>query len=83
MQLLKKFQPYRDAFFEMLEKFESIWAGHLGRINIVKLCIDLTSKKVLPIHSASYRAGPAARKFSAVEIDRMLAEEIVKHAAPE
>lgn len=53
-----------------------MWDGHLGRINIAKYRIDLAREEVLPIYSTFYCAEPAAWKFSAVEIDRMLAGEV-------
>lgn len=75
---LEKFEPYLNVSDEMLDKFESMWDGHLGRVNISKQPINLSSEEVPPILSAPCRAGQAARKFLAVEIDRMLEKEFIE-----
>lgn len=80
MELPEKLQPEHDSSVKMLEKFESIQDGHLGRINAVKHHINITSKDVSPIHSIPYRVRRAARKFSTVEIDVVLEKEFLKHS---
>lgn len=80
-QLSEKFQLYQDVFVKMLEKFKSIWDGHLRRVDISKRHVGSTSKVVPATYSASCQAGPVARNCSAVEIDSTLAEKVIESSA--
>lgn len=64
----------------MLEKFQSILSGRLGRINISKHRIEVTSEKVPPINPFHCPPGLADQKFPAVEVDGMLVEESLEPA---
>lgn len=73
-----KFRTHQPASFEMLEDFEGMWDGHQGRMNVSKHRINLLNDEVSPVHSASYSAGPTARKFVAAKIDRIIPEKYIE-----
>lgn len=80
MLLLAKFEDRRPVFPEKLEEYENMWDVYRGRIHVAKHRIDLLNDDVRPVHSASYRAGQTARKFSPAETDRMISEKLIEPA---
>lgn len=63
----------------MLKPFHSIWDGTLRKMNTVKLHIDLIPN-ARPVMSRPYRAGPAARKETDQEIQRMKDQDFIESA---
>lgn len=61
VQLPAMFQQHRRGLLKMLAKSESMWYGHLGRIDISRQRSHLINYAVRPVHSAPFRTGPAAR----------------------
>lgn len=61
----------------MLEDFESMLDGHLGRISVYEHQFDLLKDKVRPLHSTLYRAGPTERKIVAVERNQMISKNAI------
>lgn len=55
----------------MMEKYGSMWDGHLGRNNVAKQCIVLNASDPSPIRLASYHVGPKEHKFYHEEIEKM------------
>lgn len=72
------YEKHRPKFLNMLEEMEAMWDGPLGQITTSRYQIELTSSYVQPMHSAPYRAGPAARQSAAKKINRMLKEDIIE-----
>lgn len=78
VELLGKYSAYRDEIIYMMDKLDSIWDGHIGRIKEVKHRIELTLETDRPIHISLYPAGPAARQFQKWEIDKMVAQGVIE-----
>lgn len=77
------YEYLRPEINSLLTEFTSMWDGHLGTIQTVKHRIDLDPPKAKPIHSAPYRAGPAARQLEREEIDKMLRMGVIEPAQTE
>lgn len=73
-----KCQSYRKPSISKLLKFQTIWLGHVGRIDIAKQRIELLSTDAAPAHFAPCRALLRTRKFKKAKIEKMLAENITK-----
>ena len=78
-----EYAEYRDEFISMLEKYESMWDGHIGQITVAKHRIDLVDEGMRPIHAHPYRAGPKRRELEKAELDNMLKEGIAEPATTE
>lgn len=78
VHLPAKFKTHRRAFLELLEEFKSMWDEHLGHIHVSKRCIDLLTDKVKLVYSAHCQAGPTASKFAVAEVNRIIAEKVIK-----
>lgn len=74
-----QYSEFLDKFTRMLEKFESLWDGHLESIRAVQEGIELHKTDSQSIDSAPYRAGPKARELKK-EIDQMLSVEVIEPA---
>lgn len=64
----------------MLLKFQQMWDGLLSRIEASKQRIKLTSAGESSIHSAPYQAGPHAREFEKLGIDKMWTVDVIEPA---
>lgn len=80
VQVSPTFDKWEPEINEMLQEFTNMWDGHLGTIKTVKHHIDLDPPEAKPIHSAPYRAGPAARQLKKSEIDKMLQMGVIEPA---
>lgn len=69
IQLTTKFKDDRPAILQTLEKFKSIWHGHLWRIIVANNRNDLLNGEVRPVRSAPYRAEPTTSRIAAAESD--------------
>lgn len=58
-----EYRAYCWPILDMLQRFSYIWDGHLGRINVAKNQIHVTSPEVRLIHSAHYIVSTKARLF--------------------
>lgn len=67
----------------MLIKFQRMWDGHLGRINVAEHIINLLNDEMRPVYSTPYRAEPTARKCSEAGINQMIAENVIERATTE
>lgn len=70
--IANKDEKHHSELLNILENFSDMWDRHLGRITIAKPRNERTYKEIFLVHSASYRAGPTARMFAAMEIVRIL-----------
>lgn len=70
-------RDHRDEYLQLLSEFRDTGNGHFGGIKKSKPRIDQTSDDIRPVHSASYRAGPAARHFAEKGIQKMLQKAVV------
>lgn len=61
VQLPAKFNEHRPAILDMLTEFQSMFDGHLGRINVAKDRVYLFYNEVRPVRLSSYRAGLTSR----------------------
>lgn len=77
-QLPSKFEQDRPVFLDLPNEYQSIWNGHLGRIDVGRHHVGLYKDKVMSVNSASYRAGPKGKQFTAVETNRMIAENVIE-----
>lgn len=57
--------------------------GVLGHIDMARRRIELIAPDVHPINSVQYHAGPKAREFDKVEIDKMLCMSAIEPAQSE
>lgn len=60
-----------------------MWEGHLGSIFTAKHLVDLESPNMGPIYSVPYSAAPKARDLEKLEIDSILATNVIKLAQTE
>ena len=67
----------RTRLRNMLRKYEDMWDGSLGEINVTEHHIDLIPGS-RPITQQPYRAGPKAREFEQEQIDRMLRDNVIE-----
>lgn len=67
----------------MLEEFETMLDGHLGRINIPKQHTDLEPSNQSPVHSRPYAVRRKATDFEIQEVKWMLAEKVMEPAQTE
>lgn len=74
---------YRQQLIDMLSEFESMWDGHLGRISTAKHRIELSDPNTAPVLSAPPHDGPKTREFERIEVDKMLAENVIEPAQTE
>lgn len=56
---------------DMMTKFESMWDAKLGSIGVTKQQSEYKWDDTRPVHWALSRAGPRARKFKKMEVDKM------------
>lgn len=82
-QLNKEFSVFKQPFMEMMERFESMWDCHPGRITVSKHRIVLNSLDAPPIHSTPYRAGPKQRELKRKEVDKMQKAGVAEPAMTE
>lgn len=71
----------RSALREVLEKHSKMWDGTLGSVRGAIHRIDTGDHA--PIHQAPRRAGPAQRLIEKNEVDRMLAEGVIRPSQSE
>lgn len=71
-------EKHRHEFVEMLDEFEAMRDGTVIRITTSRHGAELNSDNVRPVRSAPYRAEPAAEQLDAIEIARMLKEDIIE-----
>ena len=66
----------------LLKKYEGLFDGTLGEINITEHRIQLKDDAA-PVHAQPYRAGPSAREFEHTEIKKMLDQKVIEPAQSE
>lgn len=64
----------------MLAEFLNVWDGHIGWINVAKNRIEILEDTAKLVRPAPYRMRPKRKEFGKVEIDKMLAQEIIELA---
>lgn len=62
---------YFDSFCKMFSKYDNMWDGRLGELNVVKHRIYLTPE-VNQTLQRPFRTGPAWRKFISDEVQSLL-----------
>ena len=67
---------------KMLQKYDMMWNGTLGKISVTEHRIQL-KPDASPVHLQPYRAGPKAREFEHDEVQRMLTDSVVEPAKSE
>ena len=67
---------------QLLKKYEKLFDGTLGEINTTKHRIQLKND-ALPVHAQPYRAGPSAREFEHLEVNKMLEHNVIEPAQSE
>jgi hypothetical protein len=72
----------RKAITNMLEPHQAMWDGHLGEVTATQHRIDLIPGDK-PVHSQPYRAGTRAREIEKAEIEKILAQGVIKPATCE
>lgn len=83
VQLLDEYAGYREQFLVMLIKFQSMWDGYLGQVNIAKHRTELMYEKTQPINSAPYWVGPMTREFKKAWINETPSKRVIKTAQTE
>jgi hypothetical protein len=76
------FSTERQAVTNILEPHKAIWDGHLGEVTATQHRIDLIPG-AKPVHSQLYRDGTRAREIEKAEIEKMLAQGVIKPATCE
>ena len=72
----------RGEVIAMLREFESMWSGHLGRINATQHRIELEPNS-RPVYQPPYRAGPFARNIEKREVEKMLRAGVIEPSMAE
>lgn len=72
VKLFDKYSQYCDEFGDTLFKFQTMWGGHFGSINVAKEHSELPNDNVQPVHLAPYCTGLKTKEFEKVEIGDML-----------
>lgn len=75
-------EGHRERLKGVLTKFDDMWDGHRGEMNIMSHKISL-EPGAEPVTHRPYRAGPEARAFVADGVERMLKAKIIKPATSE
>lgn len=55
-----------------------MWDGHLGRTTMTKRRIELSQPNAAPVHPTPYLTGPKTRALEKAQIEKMLAENVIK-----
>lgn len=66
-----------SVFSEMLTEFETMWGGHLGRMNVAKHCVEVLGDGVKLVHSTLSPATPTAEQSAASVIRLMTTERML------
>ena len=69
----------RSKILDFLQRYRTMWDGHLGTIRHVKHRIELKEGSS-PVYQPPYRASPDGRKREKAEIDKMLALDVIEEA---
>lgn len=64
----------------MIFEFEHMCNRYLGLIRAVRHRSELTSDKVRPVHSETYREGPTTLKLEKAEVEKMLKMNFIEPA---
>lgn len=59
-------------------EFQSMWDGHLERVNTAKHRIELRPENTQPIYCTPLWAGQKAREFEKTEIEEMLPKKVIE-----
>lgn len=83
MQFSGKYDEWKPDFTQMMQKYESMSGGHLGKVTVTKNKIVLNPPDAPPIRSAPYRAGLRQQKLEREEITRIKKACVVETAVTE
>lgn len=56
-QINKMYGQWKLTLLIMMEKIQSMWVGHLGKMSAVKKCNTTNSPDAAQIHTATYQVG--------------------------
>ena len=73
------FENHRSRIERLLEPYEDMWNGQLGKLKATEHRIQLAPGSK-PVHQAPYRAGPLQKKLEKKEIDRILEKGFIEPA---
>ena len=78
----ERYEKYREALMEKLDKYEAMWDGHLGMIKATQHYIEITPES-RPSFRPPYRASPAQRELEKQEIQKMLEANVIEPSTSE
>lgn len=71
MQLSENYDKWKHDFIKMMQKYEAIWEGQLGKVTMEKHRIVLNPPDAPSVNSAPYCAGPKQREQKQDEVAQM------------
>lgn len=78
-----RYDGYYQEFKRMMNKYQTVGSGHLGRIFGAKHETELKPSDERPIRSPPYRAGPRQSKLESDEVNKTLNEGVPEPAVSE
>lgn len=75
-----RFPQQRLAFIKILSELTSMWNGRIRCINVPKQPINDTKDDVGPVYFSSYQAVHTWRQFTAIVINLVRTEKVIKPA---
>lgn len=74
---------HRTRFRNMLDQFQEMWDGHLGKMNAVTYKVKYYSPEPKQIHAVQYRAYPKPRESEKEEVHIALEMKFIEPAQTE
>lgn len=71
------------ALMAMMERYQSMWDGHLALFDVVMHRIVLSSTDAPPLHNATYGTGSSQRGLGREEIGKMRKAGVIESAFTE
>lgn len=81
--LINRMMDKRQEIIKVLQEYDHMWYGCLGRIGRAKHRIELTLTDIRPINSALYPAVPKTREFEKTWITEIFRTNVIESAQSE